>query len=231
MTDNKYQNGKIYKITGTDDSMVYIGSTIRTLGQRFKNHLSDYRRWKNGKYHNITAFELFEKFGVENCNMVLVEKFPCNDKESLERREGHHIKITNGCVNIMVAGRSRKEYADDNKDSITNYQKTYYETNGEKIRENGIANYKKNQKQKLEYAKRYKEENKEKIQKIKTEQLICECGCVSARNNMWRHRQTQQHMHIMHGKTACKLCKVNCNYEEHKKLTEHKFNLIEWLCA
>lgn len=201
MTDNKYQNGKIYKITGTDDSMVYIGGTTKTLARRFTLHRSDYKRWKSGKFKKTTVYAIFDKFGVDNCKIELVENYPCSTRNELERREGQNIKNTIGCVNRIIAGRKRIEYWVDNKDKMA------------------IKN------------KEYREDNKVRIQKIKTEQLICECGCISTNCNIQRHRKSQQHMEIMHGKTACKLCKVNCNYEEHKKLADHKFNLIEWLCA
>ena len=36
----KYQNGKIYKIE-FDDEIIYIGSTIKTIKMRRKEHLSD----------------------------------------------------------------------------------------------------------------------------------------------------------------------------------------------
>ena len=38
---NKYQNGKIYIITGSETDKVYLGSTIQTLGLRFTQHKFD----------------------------------------------------------------------------------------------------------------------------------------------------------------------------------------------
>ena len=36
MTDNKYQNGKIYTIRNkNDDTFIYVGSTIQLLHERF----------------------------------------------------------------------------------------------------------------------------------------------------------------------------------------------------
>ena len=31
--------------------------------------------------------KLFEKYGVENCKIILIEKYPCNDKDDLVARE------------------------------------------------------------------------------------------------------------------------------------------------
>jgi hypothetical protein len=39
MTDNKYQNGKIYTIRNkNDETLIYIGSTVQPLHKRFYEH-------------------------------------------------------------------------------------------------------------------------------------------------------------------------------------------------
>lgn len=43
--ENKYQAGKIYKITG-QNSLPYYGSTIRELEQRFREHKHQLRDTK-----------------------------------------------------------------------------------------------------------------------------------------------------------------------------------------
>jgi predicted GIY-YIG superfamily endonuclease len=49
MADNKYSNGKIYKIVDNTSEKVYIGSTCRSLKQRLTTHELDFRRYMNGK--------------------------------------------------------------------------------------------------------------------------------------------------------------------------------------
>ena len=45
--DERYKEGKIYAIRDiTDDTMIYIGSTIGNLAQRFQNHKNN---CKSGK--------------------------------------------------------------------------------------------------------------------------------------------------------------------------------------
>ena len=116
-----YQNGKIYKITANineDDGDIYIGSTTQSLSKRMAAHRNKYKRWKNGKTENKTSsFLIFEKYFLENCVIVLIENFPCSSKEELLARESYFIR-NNKCVNKSIAGRTVKEYYQDNKEQI-----------------------------------------------------------------------------------------------------------------
>jgi LmbE family N-acetylglucosaminyl deacetylase len=62
----------------------------------------------------------------------LIENFPCNSKSELERKEGEHIRATR-CVNKIVAGRTQKEYREENKEKITSINKEWYQVNKEQI--------------------------------------------------------------------------------------------------
>ena len=83
MTTN-YKNGKIYKIEPIDgeDGDVYIGSTTKEyLSQRMTAHRSSYNHWKKGKRGKTYSFVLFEKYGVDNCKIILLENCPCESKD------------------------------------------------------------------------------------------------------------------------------------------------------
>jgi hypothetical protein len=74
----KYSNGKVYKIEAINstegDSDIYIGSTTKeSLLSRFESHLHDYTGWKLGcrNYGKMMSFDLFEKYGIDNCHIVL----------------------------------------------------------------------------------------------------------------------------------------------------------------
>ena len=67
-----YENGKIYKIESYLGDKIYIGSTSKQyLSQRMDTHRSNYKKWKKGKASSITSFQIFEKYGIENCSIVL----------------------------------------------------------------------------------------------------------------------------------------------------------------
>ncbi len=124
---NKYEQGKIYKVCDVSYTMAYYGSTIVPLCKRMANHRYNYRQYKsNGEGDNLSVFRIFDEFGIDNCKIELVELFPCASKMELERKEGEYIK-NNECVNKTVAGRTLKEWRQDNPDYMKNWDDTHKE--------------------------------------------------------------------------------------------------------
>ena len=127
-----YGKSKIYKIEPTnsiDSQDVYYGSTTKdTLAMRMCAHRSDYKKWKMNLRCYVSSYSLFEKYGLENCKICLVEHFPCQSKDELHAREGYFIQ-NNSCVNKRVKGRSMKQYHIQYKEAIQEYQKQYRELN------------------------------------------------------------------------------------------------------
>jgi hypothetical protein len=127
-----YSKAKIYRVYCGDDE--YIGSTIRPLSERMNDHRKGY---KNG---NVCSSRiLFEKHGVENCKIELIEDYPCERKEQLNKREGE-VQRERNCVNKYIAGRTIKEWIVDNNYNDT-YHKEYYLKNKERISARKIAKY------------------------------------------------------------------------------------------
>ena len=60
MTENKYQNGKIYKIVDNTNGDIYIGSTYKRLYERIAKHEYDFKYYLNGNYHYITSFKILK---------------------------------------------------------------------------------------------------------------------------------------------------------------------------
>jgi len=138
-----YSKGKIYRITSGD--LTYIGSTCEpTLARRLAKHISSYKGWKNGKTNGCSSFQLIETGQYE---ITLIELCPCGSKDELSARERYWIENT-VCVNKIIPGRTRQEYRDTHKETISDCWKTYYKDNKEEL---------------AEYYKTYKKSNKEKI--------------------------------------------------------------------
>ena len=74
--DEKYINGKIYKITF--DNFIYIGSTYRELEERFKEH----KTVKKGSIFIEKLKEYKHKAKIE-----LVINYPCKSLQELEFKE------------------------------------------------------------------------------------------------------------------------------------------------
>ena len=201
-----YQNGKIYSIRShlTDD--VYIGSTIETLANRLSGHKRYYKQWLNKKTNYTTSYKIIDK-DPENCYIELVENYPCNNKNELCRREGEIIRNTT-CVNKCIAGRTQKEWENDNKDKNKEHRKQYREENKEKISEKQkkyneehketIAEYKKQYREihKAEISekeKQYRDNNKQQILEKANQKYTCECGGKYTKANKLLHKKTKKH--------------------------------------
>ncbi len=100
ITNNKYQQGKIYRITDNSYTKCYYGSTTRNLNVRMKEHCFRYSRCK--------AKEIIDEFGIVNCKIELIEAFPCNSKSELEQRERFYIH-SNDCVNRNMTKKRKRD--------------------------------------------------------------------------------------------------------------------------
>ena len=156
MTD--YSKTKIYKIESHLGDKIYIGSTSKEyLSQRFQLHKSGYKQWKKGQVNKTSSFVMFDEYGPENCQIVLIELYPCNCKDERNARESHYIR-TLDCVNKVIPDRTYKQRCVDKKEIITKRQKEYYEGNKDKMKEY----YKENREKILERKKQLYYQNKDK---------------------------------------------------------------------
>lgn len=168
--DNMYQRGKIYKIVCNTTGLTYFGSTCeKALCNRLSKHKYEYNQYLNDKTRcYLTSFEIFTN---DNYQIVLVENYPCENKDDLFKRERFHIE-NNDCVNRNIPGRTDKEYYIDNKEHLKEKSKNYYHDNKEVIGEKVKVYYENNKKDILDYHKEYYKLNKEEMgekQKIRNE--------------------------------------------------------------
>ena len=123
--DERYQRGKVYTIRCRyDDSLIYVGSTIDKLAKRMARHRLDKK---------CSLYKLVDG-DWNNWYIELYEDFPCDNKEQLEKREGEVIREI-ATINQVVAGRTKKEYRQDNRDKFVEYMKQYQQDNRDKILE------------------------------------------------------------------------------------------------
>ena len=186
----KYQEGKIYKIYNTVNDDIYVGSTTLKLCERMRDH----RYCINNKTRqHYPLYKAFIEHGVEHFFIELLEKCPCNDIEELRRKEGEYIRSLKPSMNRFVAGRTRQEYHNDNKERISKVNLEWYRINKEKIKQ-----YLEDTKEHRAQTKKiYYENNKEKMVLRK---ITCECGCVITRNSLMRHQRTKKHIELMKDK-------------------------------
>lgn len=168
-----FSKAKIYRVYCGEEQ--YIGSTIRPLSERMNEHRQDYKRRKS-----CSSAVLFDKYGVENCKIELIEDCPCERREILLKREGE-IQRQMGCVNANVAGRTQKEYHKQwrtgnqeyaekmrqyelkNKEHLDEKRRQWYDDNKEKVAERKRQYWLENKEHLDEKRREYCLKNKEKI--------------------------------------------------------------------
>ena len=193
-----YQKGQIYKLWSPqgNDNEIYIGSTVQPLYKRKNTHKASKK---------CSSKILFEKY--DDIRIELIEYFPCNNKQELGKKEGFYIR-NNDCINKNIAGRTKKEYIQDNKEKIKEYRnnnkeekqeydKEYRENNKDKIKE-----YRDNNKdKKKEYMKEYTDNNKEKIKEYrennKEKKITCVCGRTISFQEKTRHERSKIHQNFI----------------------------------
>jgi len=129
-----YTKSKIYKIVPTceyEEGDEYYGSTTRPLSERMNEHRRNYK----GKSCYWSSQILFDKYGIENCKIELVEEYSCENKEQLIKREGE-IMRANKCINKRKEGRTPQEWELANWDKRQKDKKERYLENADKINEN-----------------------------------------------------------------------------------------------
>ena len=179
-----YENGKIYKIEPIcehEPSDIYIGSTTKKyLSDRMSEHRCDFRRSEKTK-KVVNSSILFQKYGVENCKIILIEKFSCESKDELVAKEAEYIR-TVPCINKVIPQRSKQEY-----------DKMYSEKNREKKKAYERSEERKEQRKKFE-----KSEARMEYRKIWGNQIIvCDCGCEIKKSELSRHKKSQKHQNLI----------------------------------
>jgi hypothetical protein len=117
-----FTQAKVYAIKCLTTNKQYVGSTTKPLHIRLIEHLSSYQCHKlRNTSHYYSSFEVIKN---KNCQIVLLEEWPCTCIEELRRREQLYI-INMDCVNKKIPNRTTKDFFRENPD----YLKRYYYNN------------------------------------------------------------------------------------------------------
>ena len=153
-----YSQAKLYKLTSQSTPKIYIGSTLKTLTQRFNKHKYNYNFYCKNKHNPntpnnpfIRSYELMEH---DDCTIELIEEFPCQSKRELIARESHYIRTLPHVINFVIPDRTPEEYYIANRQRISEHKKEYYQTNKEYIKQR-VKNYYHHRKNLIEDAQRF----------------------------------------------------------------------------
>ena len=90
-------------------------------------------------------------------------KTDINDEEQLRLLEGDCQRLYKPLCNVRTEGRTKKEYREDNKEYLKEYQKKYRIDNKERKKAYHIINYSNNSEKYIKKAKLYRDTNKDSI--------------------------------------------------------------------
>ena len=118
-----YSNTIIYKLVcnNVEVTELYVGSTTnfrnRKNGHKSKCHNPNSSEYEFKVYQFIRA-----NGGFQNFSMIVVEKYPCNDKMDCDKRERYWIETLYATLNKQIPSRKHLES-----------NAYYYQINKEKI--------------------------------------------------------------------------------------------------
>ena len=205
-----YGKSKIYQIKNTINDEIYIGSTCAPLAFRMSKHRH------HSKTQETPLYISFREHGVDKFYIELIEEYPCNSKQELLAREGYYIKKC-GTLNKHIAGRTKKEWEQDNKDIIYAQQKERYFKNLDERRAYRKAYYHAHREDAIDKTREWYIANKERVIEQKAEQgktlIKCECGATLTSWGMKgvRHSKSKRHLEAMAQKSEFKKISANGN--------------------
>lgn len=172
--------GRIYKIIVNCSNEIYIGSTFQECRARWHGHNSDWNNRYNRK-GKPSSFELFEKWGIENCKIILIKEYEVIDRCHLEAYEQLWFNRLNPINkhNPFYIGRFyRRDRYQKELERNPNRGKELYQKELERNPNRNKDDYQK----RLE---RNPNHNKEKI--------TCECGLEISKKCHAQHKRTKKH--------------------------------------
>lgn len=126
MSDYIYPNAVVYLIIVSYE--IYVGSTVDMKG-RMRGHRcvlgNPECRYK--LYEKMRELEL--DFDSDDIEIIILEKYPCDDIPDLRRREGFFQRELEPTLTDRIEGRTRDEWFEDNAEYLKEYHTEYYKTN------------------------------------------------------------------------------------------------------
>ena len=185
-----YANGLQYKIVCKDPAITdcYNGSTC-SLKDRKSEHKKRCNN-PNYKHYNLKVYRFIrEHGGWDNWTFIQLELYPCNSKPELVLREQYWFDILKPTLN------SYSPTLDVQK--MKNNRVAYEATHIEEIKKNKAEYFEQNKEELLSKMKEYAITHKDEIATRKKVKVTCECGCVTTKYELPRHRRNTKHLNLM----------------------------------
>ena len=193
-----YSKGLVYKLCCNDTNItdIYVGSTTNFI-RRKCTHKSACNN-ENDKHHNIHVYKFIRNNGGwDNWSMILLREYSATNKKRLERKEHKYIVKLKATLNYRIPTRTPEQSYETNKQVMNERKKEYYKVNKDVILNRNKA-YRETNKQVIsEQKKEFYKDNNDEIKRKHNERIECDCGCITSRSNLAKHKKTQKHKDLM----------------------------------
>ena len=183
-----YNNTIMYKIVCDDLNVkdCYVGHTIN-MTKRKCTHKHACNNM-NDKAHNLKIYKIIrQNGGWDNWSMILVEKFPCKDKNEACKRERELYEELDAKMNMVRPYRTHEEH----KEYDIQRKKKYRQEHKAEIKEKAKLYNQEHKAEINEKQKQYYQYNKEQIKEKLKENIKCEyCARQITKRHMARHHRT-----------------------------------------
>jgi len=230
--------GRVYKIVCdvTDFGECYVGSTFDSLINRFCGHKDNYTKWKNEGSGYTSSYELFEKYGFDSCEIVLIKEYEVLDRRHLEVYESLWIHKLKSINKIDPVGGMLKKYREtqwfkENKEEMKLYGKEYYEKNKENRKLYGKEYYEKNKEEIKLYKKEYCEKNKEELKLKWKKYRENNKEEINRKEKEYRNNNKEEINRKKREKIKCQVCLYEVSrsdLSQHYKTQKHVKNLLHY---
>ena len=169
--------GTIYKITKINDiSICYIGSTFKTIAERWSNHK------KNNNGNRCVIYNYIKTYGTNAFKIQMIKEYDVIDKKHLQAYEQlwvNKFKLKNSCINknntFGILKKEKKLYA-ENKEEYKKQarirQRVYYQKDKQVIKNK---------------SRQYYHDNKQQLSK----KIVCDnCGKYVMKQSIRRHQRS-----------------------------------------
>jgi len=132
-----YAKTIIYKLVHKDDlydENIYTGHTT-DMRKRKHSHKACCTNPNKKEYNQKKYQYIRENGGWDNWLMIEIEKYPCKDVYEAIARERVIQTEMKAKLNSEIAGRTCKQYHQDNREKILEKQKQYYQDNRDELLE------------------------------------------------------------------------------------------------
>ena len=109
---NKYNYGKIYKICEVnkngEKNIIYIGSTVQKLNNRFSYHLKS-ATYINDEKYQWKMYKYMRQQGINKFNIDLIINYNCKNEYELKEIEYEYIKLFKPKFNFIKSFEEEKK--------------------------------------------------------------------------------------------------------------------------